>query len=306
MSSMITAKDLCLWYGTAQALHNINAKAYGSISLPLGLVATGGGKTGKAKIRERDGKTVAEFTIDENFKGTIAMTCTDKAGNVSARKVLTSKGQGVIMEDNAPWIRFTAKGKAQAGASAVIEVNVEDETGENISGGIAGITYRIDNEKERGVKEKAFSKEIVESYRFTIEVTGAGIHTLSVEAKDNAGNWNDHKMTFAIPQQAQKPLPAESQTTGPEPKTGDDAHVEIYATVSMIAGFTYLLMYFTTKEHGMTKQKKEELVSRLLCWAKGKGGIKRMLALAAIFLLLAYYHGIGKKGSAEWRKACER
>ena len=24
MSSMITAKDLCLWYGTAQALHNIN------------------------------------------------------------------------------------------------------------------------------------------------------------------------------------------------------------------------------------------------------------------------------------------
>ena len=74
----------------------------------------------------------------------------------------------------------------------------------------------------------------------------------------------------------------------------------------MIAGFTYLLMYFTTKEHGMTKQKKEELVSRLLCWAKGKGGIKRMLALAAIFLLLAYYHGIGKKVSAEWRKACER
>ena len=291
---------------SAQALHNINAKAYGSISLPLGLVATGGGKTGKAKIRERDGKTVAEFTIDENFKGTIAMTCADKAGNVSARKVLTSKGQGVIVEDNAPRIRFTAKGKAQAGASAVIEVNVEDETGENISGGIAGITYRIDNEKEREVKEKAFSKEIVESYRFTIEVTGAGIHTLSVEAKDNAGNWNDHKMTFAIPQQAQEPLPAEPQTPGPEPKTGDGAHVEIYATVSMIAGFTYLLMYFTTKEHGMTKQKKEELVSRLLCWAKGKGGIKRMLALAAIFLLLAYYHGIGKKGSAEWRKACER
>ncbi len=291
---------------SAQALHNINAKAYGSISLPLGLVATGGGKTAKAKIRERDGKTVAEFTIDENFKGTIAMTCTDKAGNVSARKVLTSKGQGVIVEDNAPRIRFTAKGKAQAGASAVIEVNVEDETGENISGGIAGITYRIDNEKEREVKEKAFSKEIVESYRFTIEVTGAGIHTLSVEAKDNAGNWNGHKMTFAIPQQAQEPLPAEPQTPGPEPKTGDGAHVEIYATVSMIAGFTYLLMYFTTKEHGMTKQKKEELVSRLLCWAKGKGGIKRMLALAAIFLLLAYYHGIGKKGSAEWRKACER
>ncbi len=291
---------------SAQAWQKIYAKAYGGNGLPLGLAAAGGAKTGKAKIRERDGETVAEFTIDEDFKGTIAMTCTDRAGNVSARKVLTSKGQGVIVEDNAPRIRFTAKGKAQAGGSAVIEVEVEDDAGDNISGGIAGITYRIDKGKEKEVKEKAFSKRIVESYRFTVEIKGEGSHTLYVEAKDNAGNWNDHKMTLAIPEKGEPAALAETKSPGPEPKTGDIAHVEIYATVSMIAGFTYLLMYFTTKEHGMTEQKKDELVSRLVCWAKEKGGIKRMLALAAIFLLLAYYHSIGKKVSAEWRKACER
>ena len=38
-----------------------------------------------------------------------------------------------------------------------------------------------------------------------------------------------------------------------EPKTGDTSHVEIYATVAMIAGLTYLLLYFADKETGMTE-----------------------------------------------------
>lgn len=91
-----------------------------------------------------------------------------------------------------------------------------------------------------------------------------------------------------------------------EPKTGEGTRVEIYATASMVAGFTYLLLYFKTREHGMTEEKKNELVLRLVHWAKGSRGIKRILALTAIFLLLAYYHSIGKSVSKEWREACEK
>ena len=280
----------------------IYGKAYGAARLPFGVVTFGGskagnGKTGTARVSSQGGENLAEFTIDEDFKGTIFMACTDRAGNVSARKALTAKGGGVIVEDNAPQIRFTAEEKLEAGSTAAIEVEVKDDAGENISGGIAGISYCIDyGEKEKFPAEE-FSEGIVESYRFTVEVSGSGSHTLYVEAVDNAGNWNEHKMSLEIPAEGVK-----AASPGEEPKTGDTVHVEVYATVSMIAGFTYLLLYFNTKEHGMTEEKKDELVSRLICWAKGKGDIQRMFALVLIFLLLAYYHSIGKKVSDEWKE----
>ena len=100
-----------------------------------------------------------------------------------------------------------------------------------------------------------------------------------------------------IPGKSAEPL-------GSEPKTGEGSHVELYATVSMIAGFSYLLLYF--KEHGMTKEKKEELVLRLVNWAKEGGRIKRMLALGLIFLVLAYYHSMGRSTSADWREVYEK
>ena len=87
-----------------------------------------------------------------------------------------------------------------------------------------------------------------------------------------------------------------------EPKTGDQTHVELYATLSMIAGLTYVLMYFADRERGMSEEKKKELVSRLVGWAKQGGKIRRGLALAAIFVLLVYYHSIGKKTCAEWKE----
>ena len=118
---------------------------------------------------------------------------------------------------------------------------------------------------------------------------------MRVNAEDNAGNKSSREITVDIPGVTVTP-------PGPEPRTGDGSHVEIYATISMIAGFTYLLLYF--REHGMTEEKKEELVSRLVNWAKGKGGIQRMAAIVLIFLLLAYYHSIGKTVEQEWEEAC--
>lgn len=87
-----------------------------------------------------------------------------------------------------------------------------------------------------------------------------------------------------------------------EPKTGDRTPLELGATLSMIAGLTYLLLYFADRRHGMTEETKRELVSRLIAWAKQGGKGRTCLALAAIFVLLVYYHSIGKKSCAEWRE----
>ncbi len=87
-----------------------------------------------------------------------------------------------------------------------------------------------------------------------------------------------------------------------EPETGDTTQVQVYATIAMIAGLLYLLLYFADSDHGMTEEKKESLVSALIGWAKRGGCLRRYAAIAAIFCLLCYYHGIGKprgfRGSA--------
>lgn len=80
-----------------------------------------------------------------------------------------------------------------------------------------------------------------------------------------------------------------------EPKTGRGSYVEFYATLAMIAGLSYVLLYFEPDRKGMTEERKKELVSRLTGWAKHRGRLCKLLALAIIFLILVYYHAIGKK-----------
>lgn len=80
-----------------------------------------------------------------------------------------------------------------------------------------------------------------------------------------------------------------------EPRTGGSSHVELYATLAMIAGLSYVLLYFEPERKGMTEERKKELVSRLTGWAKHRGRLCKFLALAIIFLILLYYHAIGKK-----------
>lgn len=87
-----------------------------------------------------------------------------------------------------------------------------------------------------------------------------------------------------------------------EPKTGDVTPLEMYATLAMIAGLSYLLLYFTDKEKGMTEEKKKELVGKLVRWAKGGGRFKKCLAMAAIVVLLVYYHSIGRKARVKWEE----
>lgn len=83
---------------------------------------------------------------------------------------------------------------------------------------------------------------------------------------------------------------------GKEPKTGDTAYWEVYATLAMVAGLTYLLLYVMEESRGMTEREKEAAVAALIRWGKKGGGFRKCCAMAAIFGLLMYYHAIGKRG----------
>lgn len=112
------------------------------------------------------------------------------------------------------------------------------------------------------------------------------------EGEDNDSSYdvNDSNIT-------EKDTAGERTANDKEPKTGDTSQVDIYATVAMIAGLLYLLLYFADKERGITEEEKNELVSALIRWAKRGGCLRRYTAIAAIFCLLCYYHSIGH-GSA--------
>jgi len=82
---------------------------------------------------------------------------------------------------------------------------------------------------------------------------------------------------------------------GKEPKTGDTSYLEVYATLAMIAGLTWLLLCFMDEARGMSEREKEVFVAAFIRWGKKGGAFRKCCAMAAIFCLLAYYHTIGKR-----------
>ncbi len=258
------------------------------------------------------GSYEARIAIEEEFKGKVMLTCTDYAGNISSQKTLTAKGGGIILEDNAPEISFSGTKETADGAPLNIEVQVKDSIDDNVTGGISGICYQIDKGKKINLPEEKFTEEFVESYEFTVKISGEGKHTLQVEAEDHAGNKSKAEISLKINGKKDTPAgaPGDSGTDsagrtgrplGGEPKTGDSTQIQICATLAMIAGFGYLLLYFEG-ENGITEQEKEEIIYRLVEWAKQGGRIRRLLGVAVIFLFLAYYHSIGKSVTVEWKE----
>ncbi len=86
----------------------------------------------------------------------------------------------------------------------------------------------------------------------------------------------------------------ETAANGREPKTGDASYLEVYATLAMIAGLTYLLLYVLEESRGMSEREKEAFVAAFIRWGKKGGAFRKGCAVLAIFCLLAYYHIIGK------------
>ena len=260
------------------------------------------------------GSYEARIVIEEEFKGKVYLTCTDNAGNISSQKMLTAEDGGVILEDNAPKISFSGTKETTGGKPLEVKVEVKDSEDGTVAGGISSVSYQADKGKKITLPEEEFSEELVESCEFTVKISGEGKHTLQVEAEDHAGNKSRAEISLKI--NGEKNTPAEVPNSsgtggtgkpgnplGGEPKTGDSTQIQICATLAMIAGFGYLLLYFEG-ENGITEQEKEEIVYRLVEWAKQGGKIRRLLGVAVIFLFLAYYHSIGKSVTVEWREVC--
>lgn len=92
-----------------------------------------------------------------------------------------------------------------------------------------------------------------------------------------------------------------------EPKTGHQAiSLEIYATIAMIAGLSYLILYLNGDKNGMTEEEKNLLTGNIIRWAHKGSRFRILPALAAIFLLLFYYHSIGKAVTVEWKEVYEK
>ena len=230
---------------------------------------------------------------------------------MSAGKVLTAEG-GIILEDNAPEIIFSGTKESMDGKPLEVKVEVKDDDGEHVAGGISGIRYQVDKGRKTEVSDRKFNQDITETCEFTVKISGEGKHTLQVEAEDHAGNKSKAEISLKINGKKDTPAgaPGDSGTDsagrtgrplGGEPKTGDSTQIQICATLAMIAGFGYLLLYFEG-ENGITEQEKEEIIYRLVEWAKQGGRIRRLLGVAVIFLFLAYYHSIGKSVTVEWKE----
>ncbi len=284
----------------------------GHQSVASELRARSGGLSAVLTVRgnARTGQSVAVITIAEEFRGSVTLTCTDNAGNISAEKVLTADGAGVIVEDNAPGIRFSKAGEDTAKSSATVDVDVEDSARGDVTAGLKFVTYRLDGGKERAVGKGEFADSMVESYRFAVDIRGEGEHTLEVTAADNAGNSTTRKAAVKISTRnaAVTPNPqGPAKTTKPaagEPATGESTFVKVFATLGMVAGFTYLLLYFAGGESGITEGEKEEVIARLVRWAR-KGRFRKYPALVIILLFLLYYHSIGRSVGDDWKKVYE-
>ncbi len=135
----------------------------------------------------------AEITVAPDFKGTISICCTDKAGNTSSSVTVGTSDKGLILEDNAPEITF-----GQYSADSGMTVTVEDDKNNAITAGLASVTYKIGDGEETDVQED-FADSMKTETTFTIpaaEIPNGGA-SIKVKAKDHAGNETEQTKTIA-------------------------------------------------------------------------------------------------------------
>ncbi len=161
----------------------------------------------------------AKITVSADFKGMIAIVCTDNAGNTSASVTVGAglDATGIIIEDNAPQISALAdrkpvdtsstqpNGTALTGdyyetAPAII-VTVKDDKDNAISGGIASVSYQIGSGSVKTV-DHDYTTDMVINDKFTISATeipaGATEIQIIITATDNAGNTASETITVKI------------------------------------------------------------------------------------------------------------
>lgn len=127
----------------------------------------------------------------------------------------------------------------------------------------------------------------------------------------HAMKFSTYAIGYTLPEEEDEPIDGvytlvqrgEIVKKGPsEPKTGVSRNAVPWATVGMIAGFTYLLDLFADKSTislGMTEEQKNRVIAWIVKNAKHKNRYVRYLAIGVIFMILLFYHLIGKHLSAK-------
>ncbi len=153
----------------------------------------------------------AQITVSADFKGTITIACTDKAGNTSAGVTVGAglNAAGIIIGDNAPQIAFLVNNgavSAEAYNSAPdITVTVSEDKDNAISGGIASVCYQIGNSGETEIQQN-FTASMKTSAAFTIPAAQIpnGDTTITVKAVDHAGNMATATQTIRVKTEEEK------------------------------------------------------------------------------------------------------
>ena len=153
----------------------------------------------------------AQITVSADFKGTITIACTDKAGNTSAGVTVGAglNAAGIIIEDNAPQIAFLVNNgavSAEAYNSAPdITVTVTEDKDNAISGGIASVCYQIGNSGETEIQQN-FTASMKTSAAFTIPAAQIpnGDTKITVKAVDHAGNMATATQTIRVKTEEEK------------------------------------------------------------------------------------------------------
>ena len=157
----------------------------------------------------------ARITFDVDFRGTIAINCTDRAGNAADSVTIgTADAGGVIVEDQAPDITVQADRnpsdtqQTQPGGVTVSKeyydsvpalfVTVKDDTGNAITAGISSVTYQVGDgtAKTVTVDTSALQEEV--SFTIPAAEIPTGITEITVAAFDNAGNQTKERVTVKV------------------------------------------------------------------------------------------------------------
>ncbi|MDE7197920.1 MAG: InlB B-repeat-containing protein, partial [Lachnospiraceae bacterium] len=147
----------------------------------------------------------AVITVDVDFKGTIFVVCTDRAGNTSA-SVTVGAGKGVMIEDHAPRIELKAVGAELLRTGEYetlpdISVTVADDKDNAISSGIASLSYKIGEGSEKLVGNASdYTADAVVNKSFTVgaDELSAPETVITVTAADHAGNSSTVSKTIKV------------------------------------------------------------------------------------------------------------
>ncbi len=201
----------------------------------------------------------AEITFDKDFRGTITITCTDRAGNdADSVTIGTESAGGVIVEDTPPVITTDA-GTDYYDTPTAIQVTVKDDTENAITAGIATITYQIGDDAEQSVAVGTGALQAQVVFDIPAEKIPTGITEIKVTATDNAGNTATKPFTVKV--------------KGPEKQPAAEIDYREEELTDLVPGATYTIdgTAYTADGEGRIPIKEGWFDSNLNIIKKGNG-----------------------------------